>query len=99
MCAGTYGHDLLGIDQGTSEGIRCALDRGEVTAKPGWIRCSFGPGTSEGEFRVLLDAVPEIARNWRHYAESYRISDETAEWSHESEDGSGFGSLSLQMQS
>ena len=96
MCAGTYGHDLLGIDQDTSEGIRCALDRGEVTAKPGWIRVSFGPGTSEGEFRVLLDAVPEIARNWEHYASDYRIDEQTAEWHHVSEQPGDFQSLRLE---
>ena len=96
MCAGTYGHDLLGIDKGRSEDIRCALDRGEVTSKPGWIRVSFGPGTSEGEFRVLLDAIPEIARNWRKYATNYRIDERTAEWHHVSESSRGFESIRIE---
>ncbi len=82
MCAGTYGHDLLGIDQGRSEEIRCALDGGDVASKPGWIRCSFSPATSEGEFRVLLDAVSHIAREWRRYAECYEMDMDTAEWRH-----------------
>ena len=37
MCAGTYGHDLLGIGQEESEAIRCSLDDGDVAAKPGWL--------------------------------------------------------------
>jgi selenocysteine lyase/cysteine desulfurase len=82
MCAGTYGHDLLGIDQAQSEEIRCSLDAGDVASKPGWIRCSFSPATSEGEFRVLLDAIPHIARNWRKYAEGYEMDLDTAEWRH-----------------
>jgi selenocysteine lyase/cysteine desulfurase len=83
MCAGTYGHDLLGIDQARSEEIRCALDGGDAGAKPGWVRCSFSPATSEGEFRVLLDAVPHIAREWRKYAAAYHFDDDTGEWHHD----------------
>jgi selenocysteine lyase/cysteine desulfurase len=82
MCAGTYGHDLLGIGQEQSEAIRCSLDKGDVGAKPGWVRCSFSPATSEGEFRVLLDAIPHIAKHWRKYAEAYTMDPDTAEWHH-----------------
>ena len=82
MCAGTYGHDLLGIDQDRSEEIRCALDAGDVGSKPGWVRCSFSPATSEGEFRVLLDAIAHIAKDWRKYADGYHFDDNTGEWHH-----------------
>ena len=98
MCAGTYGHDLLGIGQEQSEAIRCSLDDGDVAAKPGWVRCSFSPATSEGEFRVLLDAVPHIAKEWRKYAEEYTMDPDTAEWHHK-DDGSRFQSLTLSMDS
>ena len=81
MCAGTYGHDLLGIDRATSEGIRNRLDLGEATAKPGWIRVSFSPTTTEADFRVLLRAVPHVARQWRRYADHYTQDPVTAEWS------------------
>ncbi len=96
MCAGTYGHDLLGIDQVRSEEIRGALDCGDVASKPGWIRCSFSPATSEGEFRVLLDAVPQIAREWSRYADEYEMDLGTAEWRH-SKDPKHMGSLSLSV--
>ena len=86
MCAGTYGHDLLGIGQEQSESIRCSLDDGDVAAKPGWIRCSFSPATSEGEFRVLLDAIPHVARKWKKYAGDYVMDLETAEWHHKDDD-------------
>ena len=96
MCAGTYGHDLLGIGQAQSESIRCALDDGDVGAKPGWLRCSFSPATSEGEFRVLLDAIPHIAQHWRKYAEDYTMDLDTAEWHHR-KDPKHFHSLRLSM--
>lgn len=82
MCAGTYGHDLLGIDQEQSEQIRRRLDEGETGAKPGWVRLSFGPTTSEDDFQVVLGAVRDIAHNWQAYAEGYHMDPATAEWHH-----------------
>ncbi len=82
MCAGTYGHDLLGIDQSTSQSIRDKLDRGDLASKPGWVRVGFNPATSEGEFRVLLEAVPHVARHWRRYVDSYDMDPVNASWRH-----------------
>ncbi len=82
MCAGTYGHALLGISEDQSLEIRCALDRGEAGAKPGWVRVSFGPTTLEEDFLVLIDAVEHVAERWRDYASSYTMDPDTAEWSH-----------------
>ncbi len=86
MCAGTYGHDLLGIDQITSKHIRDKLDAGDLASKPGWVRVGFNPATSEGEFRVLLEAVPHVARNWRKYAADYEMDPVSATWRHKSGD-------------
>ncbi len=85
MCAGTYGHDLLGIDEARSREIRAALEAGDSAAKPGWVRVSFSPTTSEEDFAVLLEAVPHIAEHWREYAADYRMDPATAEWHHVSE--------------
>lgn len=82
MCAGTYGHDLLGIDEAHSAQIRARLDDGEVFAKPGWVRVSFGPSTDEADFQVVLRAVVDLANNWRAYAVDYRMDPHTAEWTH-----------------
>ncbi len=86
MCAGTYGHDLLGIDQITSKHIRDKLDAGDLASKPGWVRVGFNPATSEGEFRMLLEAVPHVARNWRKYAGDYEMDPVSATWRHKSGD-------------
>lgn len=80
MCAGTYGHDLLGIDQATSAAIRQKLDLGQATAKPGWVRISFSPTTTQADFNVLLKAVPHIARSWRRYMDRYIQDPVTADW-------------------
>lgn len=94
MCAGTYGHDLLGIDEETSQGIRCLLDRGEIGAKPGWVRVSFGPSTSEEDFQLLLSAVPALAERWREWAEGYAMDNHTGEW-HHPQDPAAFEIVSL----
>lgn len=94
MCAGTYGHDLLGIDEATSQGIRCLLDQGDIGSKPGWVRVSFGPSTSEEDFSVLLAAIPALARHWRAWAEGYQMDPHTAEW-HHPDDPADFEVISL----
>ena len=80
MCAGTYGHELLGIGASRSFEIRCALDQGDEASKPGWLRISFSPATSPDEFAVLLDAVVELAERWRDWADDYTMDPVAATW-------------------
>jgi len=82
MCAGTYGHELLGIGAQRSFEIRCALDQGDEASKPGWLRISFSPATAPDEFEVLLDAVVEVAERWEEWAGDYTIEPHTATWRH-----------------
>jgi selenocysteine lyase/cysteine desulfurase len=86
MCAGPYGHELLGIGPQKSFEIRCALDRGELAAKPGYTRFCFSPATTEEEFRVLLDAVVELAHDWRQWADDYELEPGTDTWHHRAAD-------------
>ena len=85
MCAGTYGHDLLNIGKAQSKTIRTALDEGNIVAKPGWIRVSFGPGVSAEDLAAVIEAIPHVAEHWREYAKDYTIDPETAEWRHKNE--------------
>ena len=82
MCAGTYGHELLGIGAARSFEIRCSLDRGDEAQKPGWLRISFSPATTEEDFGVLLEALPELAENYQEWATDYTMDDKTAMWRH-----------------
>ncbi len=79
MCAGPYGHELLGIDRTVSDQIRRQLKDGHIGIKPGWVRISFSPVTSEEDFRTLLEGVDFVAANWRSFQDRYRIMDETGE--------------------
>lgn len=82
MCAGTYGHELLAIGAARSFEIRCALDQGDEAQKPGWLRISFSPATTEEAFQVLLEAVTELAERWQEWAPDYRMTAKTATWRH-----------------
>ncbi len=82
MCAGSYGHELLGISEARSFEIRCALDAGDEASKPGWLRISFSPATDEDEFAILLDAVEELAANWEAWKADYVLDERTATWRH-----------------
>lgn len=60
-CAGTYGHHLLNIDYCTSHAITERLDRGELNAKPGWVRLSFHPMMTLEEIDRILSAIEQLA--------------------------------------
>ncbi len=85
MCAGTYGHELLGIGAARSFEIRCSLDRGDEAQKPGWLRISFSPATTEEDFGVLLDALPELAERYPEWAGDYTMDQHTATWRHKAD--------------
>jgi selenocysteine lyase/cysteine desulfurase len=64
-CAGTYGHFLLGIDAPRSYAILDRLRAGDRHAKPGWVRLSIHPTTSDAEIDYLLDVVASVVASPR----------------------------------
>jgi selenocysteine lyase/cysteine desulfurase len=81
-CAGTYGHFLLHVDPRRSRRITEKIDRGDFSEKPGWVRLSVHPTTSEAEVDHVLDAAREIARHARAWGADYRYSPATNEFTH-----------------
>lgn len=59
-CAGTYGHFLLNIDAPRSYAILDALKKGDHEAKPGWVRLSIHPTTTDDEIEYLIEAVAAV---------------------------------------
>ena len=56
-CAGTYGHILLDVDQITSSAITSKIDSGDLTDKPGWVRVSFHPTSTNQDVLDVVDAI------------------------------------------
>ncbi len=80
MCAGPYGHELLGIDEDVSLRIRKLLEQGHCGVKPGWVRVGFSPVTREDEFQALMEGVRFVAREGKKYMDRYDMTDASGEW-------------------
>ena len=81
-CAGTYGHILLNVDQGTSQKITQQIDAGDYCEKPGWIRASFHPTTTDKEAQFVVDAIHCITENITEWAKEYRFNPATGDFEH-----------------
>lgn len=62
-CAGTYGHYLLHVDPAQSRTITDMIDQGDFSQKPGWVRMSLHPTTTDEELDYILDAVAAVVRS------------------------------------
>jgi selenocysteine lyase/cysteine desulfurase len=84
-CAGTYGHDLLNVDQATSHKIRNAILSGDMSSKPGWIRISFHPTMTNQEIEFIMDAIEATAANFHEWAADYHYDSSCNEYTHKYE--------------
>lgn len=85
-CAGTYGHYLLHVDPSRSKAITDRIDAGDLSDKPGWVRVSFHPSTTDAELAHTLDAIEQVARHGAQWAEDYVYSNRTNEYAHRAGD-------------
>jgi selenocysteine lyase/cysteine desulfurase len=84
-CAGTYGHLLLGVDQAKSRQITAQIDAGDLSAKPGWVRVSLHPTTTNDEALFIADAVHQVLDHVVSWSEPYRFDSTRGEFVHENE--------------
>ena len=70
-CAGTYGHILLGVNREKSKQIVQEIEQGDTSHKPGWIRLSIHPTTSDAEVAYIINAVKELAENHQDWQKDY----------------------------
>ena len=86
-CAGTYGHYLLHVTPEHSRSITDQINRGDKTEKPGWIRLSMHPTTTNAEAEALVAAVTSLAANHRAWAADYTYDAHTNEFTHRRDTG------------
>jgi selenocysteine lyase/cysteine desulfurase len=70
-CAGTYGHYLLHVTRNQSDRITSKINQGDFSEKPGWVRVSFHPITTNEEAYYFVDAVKQIAANACKWEKDY----------------------------
>ena len=81
-CAGTYGHILLNVDQDTSSKITEQIDSGDFAEKPGWIRASFHPTTSDKEVAFVVNAINQVTENLAAWSKEYRFNPASGDYEH-----------------
>lgn len=79
-CAGTYGHYLLHVDPSRSRRITDLIDRGDLSEKPGWVRLSVHPTTTDAELGFMLSAIREVAARSDTWRSAYHYSSATNEF-------------------
>ncbi|MET3028940.1 aminotransferase class V-fold PLP-dependent enzyme [Flavobacterium sp. UW10123] len=81
-CAGTYGHYLLHVDQETSNKLVNEITIGDLIKKPGWIRMSIHPTTTDEEITFVCNSIKELAANHKEWALDYSYDKNRNEFIH-----------------
>jgi selenocysteine lyase/cysteine desulfurase len=81
-CAGTYGHYLLHVDQEMSNDLVCQISTGDLIRKPGWMRMSFHPTTTNQEIEFVCNSIKELASNFKIWQKEYQYNNQTNEFDH-----------------
>ena len=84
-CAGTYGHYLFEISMNKSHEIRQKIVNGDLSQKPGWIRLSVHPTLTNEEIKLIMDAIEDVARNFKTYEQDYYYDPKKNEYYHHNE--------------
>lgn len=82
-CAGTYGHFLLHVDQETSNKLIDEITLGDLIRKPGWIRMSIHPTTTNTEIEFVCNSIKALAENHKIWALDYAYNKNTNEFIHQ----------------
>ncbi len=83
-CAGTYGHFLLHVDHEMSDALTKEISIGDLIHKPGWIRMSIHPTTTNKEVDFVCESIKALAQNHAVWAGDYEYDKSTNEFTHKS---------------
>ncbi len=85
-CAGTYGHFLLHVDQQKSSELIEQIADGCLLDKPGWIRMSIHPTTTDSEVDYICDSIQSMAENFKEWEKEYAYDRSTNEFNYKGYD-------------
>jgi len=84
-CAGTYGHFLLEVSYEESSEITEKINHGDLSDKPGWVRWSLHPTTTNAEVDLFILALRSIIANIEKYRHNYEPVPRTNTYRHKHE--------------
>lgn len=76
-CAGTYGHFLLEVSYEKSLEITNKINHGDLSEKPGWVRWSLHPTTTNAEVDQMIAALSDITKNIGKISKDYIYNNRT----------------------
>ncbi|MCK4562213.1 MAG: aminotransferase class V-fold PLP-dependent enzyme [Flavobacteriaceae bacterium] len=79
-CAGTYGHFLLHVDQQESHDLQGKIIEGCLIERPGWIRMSIHPTTTNSEVNYICDSIIALAENFKTWEKDYQYNEVSNEF-------------------
>jgi len=79
-CAGTYGHILLNVNQDFSSKIVCAIQDGNNSEKPGWVRVSIHPTMTNEEITFIMESIKTVVDNISEWRTNYTYNSSTNEF-------------------
>ncbi|MRT93688.1 aminotransferase class V-fold PLP-dependent enzyme [Ancylomarina sp. 16SWW S1-10-2] len=79
-CAGTYGHFMLDVTYEKSQSITDEINAGDLTHKPGWVRWSLHPTTTDEEVVYFVESIKKIVANFDEWKKDYEYSSKTNEF-------------------
>jgi hypothetical protein len=72
----------LHVDQEASNKLIDEISLGDLIRKPGWIRMSIHPTTTNAEIEFVCDSIKSLAENHKTWALDYDYDKETNEFIH-----------------
>ncbi len=85
VCAGTYGHFLLGVTKEQSQAIAEKIEEGDLSGKPGWVRWSLHPVTRDSEISYFIDSLRQIVEHAKEWGKDYTYDKGSNEYYHKND--------------
>ena len=70
------------MDQETSNDLTNLITAGDLIRKPGWIRMSIHPTTTNAEIQFVCDSIKSLAENHQDWAKLYDYNKNSNEFTH-----------------
>ncbi|MBN7775723.1 aminotransferase class V-fold PLP-dependent enzyme [Nitratireductor aquimarinus] len=81
-CAGPYAHQLLEIDEPTSNALLQSIRDGQEMEKPGWVRLNLSYLMTDEKADFIIETVDRLAREAQRHAGAYDFDPRTARFRH-----------------
>lgn len=65
-----------------SNNITCEISEGDLSHKPGWVRMSIHPTTTNSEINYVCDAIIDLAHNFEEWGKDYVRDQSNNEFAH-----------------